>query len=32
MDIKKIGAEAFGELRNVILEENKENTIVREGN
>ena len=30
--LKKIGTEVFGELRNVVLEENGEDKIVRESN
>ena len=30
LDIKKIGAEEFGELSNVVLEENGEDKMVRE--
>ena len=32
MDTKKIGTEVFGELRNVVLEENGEDKMVRESN
>ena len=32
LDTKKIEAEIFGELRNVVLEENGEDKIVRESN
>ena len=32
LDTKKIGAEVFGELRNVVLEENGEDKMVRENN
>jgi len=32
LDIKKIGAEVFGELWNVVLEENEEDNTVRESN
>jgi hypothetical protein len=32
LDTKKIGAEVFGELWNVVLEENGEDKIVRESN
>ena len=32
LDTKKIGAEIFGEFRNVMLEENGENKLVTESN
>ena len=32
LDTKKIGAEVFGHIRNVVLEENEEDKIVRESN
>jgi len=32
MDNEKIGAKLFGELRNVVLEENGEDKMVREDN
>ena len=32
LDTKKIGTEVFGELRNVVLEENGEDKMVRESN
>ena len=32
LDTKKIGGEVFGELENVILEENGEGKMVRESN
>ena len=32
MDTKKIGADIFGELRNVALEENGEDKMARESN
>ena len=32
LGIKKTGAEVFGELRNVVLEENGEDKMVRESN
>ena len=32
LDIKKIGKEVFGEVLNVVLEENGENKMVRESN
>ena len=32
LDTKKIGAEVFGELWNVVLEENGEDKMVRESN
>ena len=32
LDTKKIGMEVFGELRNVVLEENGEDKMVRESN
>ena len=32
LDTKKIGTEVFGELRNLVLEENGEDKMVRESN
>ena len=32
LDTKKIGTEVFGELRNVVLEENGKDKMVRESN
>jgi hypothetical protein len=32
LDTKKIGTEVFGELLNVVLEENGEDKLVRESN
>jgi hypothetical protein len=32
LDTKKIGVEVLGELRNVVLEENGEDKMVRESN
>ena len=32
LDTKKIGTEVFGELQNVVLEENGEDKMVRESN
>ena len=32
LDTKKIGVEVFGELRNVVLEENGKGKMVRESN
>ena len=32
LDTKKIGGEIFEELRNVVLEENEENKMVRKSN
>ena len=31
-EIEKIGAEGFGELRNIVLEENGEDKMARESN